>query len=1156
MRYEFKHPLRGLLIAQFFGALNDNAWKLIVALLAIRHVATAVGPSGAAFEAASQSFTTRAFVIFTIPFLLCSLPAGVLADRLSKRSVIIGMKAVEVLLLVAGTLILFMNPMDKVWLLVILGLMGVHSAIFSPAKYGILPELLPHDRLSAGNGLLELWSFLAIIIGTVLGGVLLGIVGEATWMAGLILASLAVVALLASWTVPRVPPARLEGGIRETVKAAWIAVQNDRVLKLTIAGLVFFWFIASAVGQNILVYAKAVLHLSDTLSGLPLAIFAIGTGLGAILAGKLSASKVELGLIPAGAIGLASLLLLFGILSPGTLGTFLLMAFLGLASGLLIVPLNSLLQWRAPADRRGAVIAVSNTFVFAGILAGSLGVNLFSHAGLTTSGILFAAGLVTAVGTVWALWLLPVAFVRLILVMLTHTIYRLRIVGPEHIPEKGPALLVANHVSFIDWLLLMASIDRPIHFIVEAQYFQHPLLKPFMNLVGAIPISTSEGPRILLRALRDAAHYLDEGKLVCIFPEGQITRTGALLPFQRGFARILKGRNVPIIPVHLDNLWGSIFSYSGGRFIWKMPPRIPYPVTVSFGPPLPPNTTPQEARQAVQELSEVSWRSRKAHRRPLHHSFVRSMRRHPFRLVFADSSRPHVSGLQALAGAIMLARKLCAFWRSQQIVGILLPPSVAGALVNFAATLAGRVTVNLNYTAGRTGMQSAATQAELRTVVTSRTFLEKAKLELPVGLDILYLEDLQGSVGATTRISALMLAIFAPIRLLEWASGAPKPSSVEDLATIIFSSGSTGEPKGVMLSHYNIDANVQAASQVMGLSASDRILGILPFFHSFGYTATLWLASIQGMAVIFHPSPLDTTAIGQLVQRYQVTFLIATPTFLQLYLRRCTPDQLGSLRAVLTGAEKLSDRLAEAFEERFGIRPFEGYGTTECAPVIAVNVQSVRKSGIYQAGVRRGSVGQPLPGIAVRIVNPESFESLPVGQPGLLLVKGPNVMQGYLGKDDLTAKVLRDGWYVTGDIAVLDEDGFLWITDRLSRFSKIGGEMVPHGRVEEVLHQMAKSEVQVFAVTAIPDERKGEQLAVLHTLDEARLPEILDAVAAFGLPNLFIPRRDHFIKVEKLPVLGTGKLDLREIKRMAMEKLSDSISSGATTIKPDSSLST
>jgi acyl-[acyl-carrier-protein]-phospholipid O-acyltransferase/long-chain-fatty-acid--[acyl-carrier-protein] ligase len=301
--------------------------------------------------------------------------------------------------------------------------------------------------------------------------------------------------------------------------------------------------------------------------------------------------------------------------------------------------------------------------------------------------------------------------------------------------------------------------------------------------------------------------------------------------------------------------------------------------------------------------------------------------------------------------------------------------------------------------------------------------------------------------------------------------------------------------------------------------------------------ATLWLAALHGLGVVFHPNPLEASAIGELVYRYRVTFLIATPTFLQLYARRCTPEQFGSLRLVLTGAEKLSERLAQAFEDRFGIRPLEGYGVTECSPVIAVSGPGFRAPGFYQRGARRGHVGQPLPGLSVRIVDPESFDPLPPGTPGMLLVKGPNVMRGYLGRDDLTAAAMRDGWYVTGDIAMLDEDGFLQITDRLSRFSKIGGEMVPHGRVEEALQEAAGVEVQAFAVTAVPDERKGERLAVLHTLDEGAISAVMEKVATQGLPNLFLPRRDHFLKVDTLPVLGTGKLDLRQMKRIAMERL-------------------
>ena len=391
------------------------------------------------------------------------------------------------------------------------------------------------------------------------------------------------------------------------------------------------------------------------------------------------------------------------------------------------------------------------------------------------------------------------------------------------------------------------------------------------------------------------------------------------------------------------------------------------------------------------------------------------------------------------------------------------------------------------------------------------------------------------AIDARAKFTALLLALCAPIRMLERACGAITHPTLDDLATIIFSSGSTGEPKGVMLSHFSLDSNVEGVAQLLHINKHDRLLGILPFFHSFGYLATLWFPAIHGAGVVFHPSPLDAVGIGDLIHRHKATVLVATPTFLQLYVRRCTPEQFGSLRIVLTGAEKLSDRLLTAFEERFGIRPIEGYGVTECAPVIAVNCPDFRAAGFFQPASRRGTVGQPLPGVSLRIVDPDTHERLPVGTPGMLLVKGPNVMDGYLGREDLTAQSMRDGWYITGDIAKLDEDGFLTITDRLSRFSKIGGEMVPHGRVEEAFHEAIQADGMLLAVTAIPDERKGEQLIVLHMLEESTIPDLLDKVAASGLPNLFIPRRDNFIKVDQLPVLGTGKLDLRSLKRIALE---------------------
>jgi acyl-[acyl-carrier-protein]-phospholipid O-acyltransferase/long-chain-fatty-acid--[acyl-carrier-protein] ligase len=381
---------------------------------------------------------------------------------------------------------------------------------------------------------------------------------------------------------------------------------------------------------------------------------------------------------------------------------------------------------------------------------------------------------------------------------------------------------------------------------------------------------------------------------------------------------------------------------------------------------------------------------------------------------------------------------------------------------------------------------------------------------------VITLEKLAENPRASEKIAALLMSWLLPARLLERALGRDKRAQLDDLATIIFSSGSTGDPKGVMLSHYNIASNIEQVGQTFMLDRHDRVLGILPFFHSFGFMATLWMPAMLGVGAVYHPSPMDARAIGALVQQYRVTLMVATPTFIQAYSRRCSPEDFGSLEFVLVGAERLPERVAQAFEDAFGIKPLEGYGCTECSPVVAVNTKDFRAAGF-----------------SVRIVSPEIGEPTPLGQPGLLLVRGPNIMLGYLGHPEKTAEVLVHGWYNTGDIASQDEDGFLTIADRLSRFSKIGGEMVPHLKIEDKLHELADAAEQTFAVTAVPDEKKGERIVVLHTLSDERLKPVLERFAASELPALWKPRPQQFLRVEALPYLGTGKLDLRKMKEIA-----------------------
>jgi acyl-[acyl-carrier-protein]-phospholipid O-acyltransferase/long-chain-fatty-acid--[acyl-carrier-protein] ligase len=345
---------------------------------------------------------------------------------------------------------------------------------------------------------------------------------------------------------------------------------------------------------------------------------------------------------------------------------------------------------------------------------------------------------------------------------------------------------------------------------------------------------------------------------------------------------------------------------------------------------------------------------------------------------------------------------------------------------------------------------------------------------------------------------------------------------------------------------YNVYSNVQAIDQVLHLTTNDVLLGVLPFFHSFGFTVTLWAMLALEPKCVYHFNPLDARVIGDLSQKHKVTIMLSTPTFLRGYIKRIEKEQLAALDMVVTGAEKLPQDLAQAFQDKFGIRPSEGYGTTELSPVAAVNIPDHRSiiagQQIHQRGTKDGTVGRPVPGVSAKVVNPDTFADLYLDQPGLLLIKGPNVMQGYLHKPDLTAQVIRDGWYVTGDIAKIDGEGFITITDRLSRFSKIGGEMVPHMKVEETLSRLLSSGVDDAelraVVTAVPDPKKGERLIVVHKpfADGTTPDQLVKSLAASGLPNLWIPSADSFLQVDEIPVLGTGKLDLKGLKSLALSR--------------------
>ena len=1098
--------------------------------------------------------------LILLPYILLFSPAGFLSDRFAKNSVMRVSAAAAVVLTLAITASYYLGWFEVAFAMTLL--LGVQSAIYSPAKYGYLKPLVGKERLAEGNGVVQAVTIVAILTGTFAFSIVFELwfdrQGAADTRAILrAIAPLGWVLVICSvvefYLTTRLPV--LESGdsalrfsaadyvrghaLRENLDP----LRRNQIIRLSIIGLSVFWAVSQVMLAAFPSFAKESLNIHNTvlLQGM-LATSGIGIIIGSFLAGRFSQRHIETGLIPLGAAGIAAGLLWLPGLQSVTAHclNFLLIGMMG---GFFIVPLNALIQFHAGEHEMGKVLAANNLVQNIAMLGFLAVTALVATSGIKTSVLLMLIAGVALVGTAYTVLHLPQSLVRFVLSFTLTRRYRVRVQGFKNIPESGGVLLLGNHISWIDWAIVQIACPRPVRFVMLKSIYERRLLKGFFKMFGVIPISQGGGAQGSLEYIAD---LLKQGEVVCLFPEGGISRTGHLGEFRPGYERscALVGDDVVIVPFYLRGLWGSQFSRASDRIKTARATRLKRDIIVAFGAPQPRSLPTDMLKRRVFDLSIEAWREYVQTLPSLAHAWVDGAKRCGRGLALVSDTLPQpFSGYRSLVAVLALARRVRK--HPEQNIAILLPASTGGALANMAVMAAGKTVVNLNYTASPEALNHALESAGIRTVLTVKKFLERLDKkgsplarQLLATKNLLFIDEVLTGVSAAEWLSRYAAVWLLPARLLRWVF--ISRVNPESTAAILFSSGSEGLPKGVMISHRNILANVRQIADVIDMRDDDVVLGSLPLFHALGLTVTVFMPMIEGLPLVCHSDPTDAVGCAKAIAEYRATILCGTSTFLRLYTRhpRVHPLMMQSLRVVIAGAEKLNDEVRNAFKQKFHVDIYEGYGATETTPVASVNLPDQLDTSYWQVqlGNKIGTVGMPLPGSSCKIVDPATLAELSTGEDGLILIGGCQVMRGYLHDPERTAQAIveLDGvrWYKTGDKGHLDRDGFLTIVDRYSRFAKVGGEMVSLTAVEQALREILQlPELELVAVN-LPDAKKGERIIALIE-GEFDGSAVQKQVLAAGINPLLIPSEIYL--VESVPKLGSGKTDFAASRRMAME---------------------
>ena len=1132
--------LAALIGAQAQITFNDCAAKFMLIALA-QQLARQAGTD-------PKSLIALIAALLISPYIFLGPFCGWLADRFSKRTVI---NAALVLQVVAMGLVVGALWLKLFWVvLAAFFLLSVQTAILAPAKRGILLEYVGPEKLSRYVGYMEMSAVTAVLVGSFAGGWLFShwlSLGADPWRAALLVSVVLWFLAGVAWgmfQLAQPTPAQTQTPFTWRLLVQHLAltaeVHGDRPLWRATLGICFFYGIGGFIGvllPQVAYEMTAGGARTGAISSGMLLMLGVGTLGGNLFAGLFSRRGVELGLAPLGGSLLAGALLGLGFTPPGT-GLFTgLLILAGFASGLFLVPLYAFIQNHAGPHRRGRILAgVSLLDSLAGLGVSGLYWLVASEAmlGWSAPTQFFALTGCTLLMVAYGLWHLPHQTVCTVMRLIGPLFYQVKAKGRGHVPASG-ALVICNHLSYVDAVVLQIASPRPLRFVAFAGFSKSPALRFLFRAAGIIPVNANKP----MKGIRLAAEAAKRGELVCVFPEGAISRTGQLMELSRSFERIAELAQVPVIPAVIDGLWGSIYSFAGNRYLWKSPRLLPTAVCVIFGPPLlPAQSNRAHARRALLDLAEEAFQERPILRRHLAREVVRSLARRPRHLEIIDrtAERRTMTSGQLLAVAAALSRHIKRHVPEPR-VGIVLPPGLGAHIVNLAVACANKTPVNLNFTAGRSASESSLRLGEIKTVITADALRVRIP-DFPFPAHTLDLKTELGAMGGKRVIFPWLVAAWLlPNQWFADLLGLPREGDRAE-AALLFTSGSSGEPKGVVLTHRNILANCAQISSLSILPDTAVVLGCLPIFHSFGFTATLWYPLLRGCRVVTVPSPLDTRKIAESIQQEKATVLLGAPTFIRPLLKKATKEELQSLDLVVTGAEKLTLDLYEGFLAAFGIEILQAYGLTETTPASNINQHHPAATTVHahpQIGKKVGAVGRLMPGMTARIVDPDTGAELPMSETGMLWMRGANVFPGYLKDAEKTAAAFKDGWFITGDLGRFDTDGFLYIEGRLSRFSKIGGEMVPHGTVEQRICEAfgwTEADGPSAIIVGVPDSAKGEAI-VLLTTQAVVAGELRTKLLAAGLPNLWIPRQIH--RVPKIPILGTGKTDLKGCRTLALE---------------------